>query len=155
MTQKKTKLRGFSTYKGKKQTPRPRCVLLDFGCDDPTLIYQLKKSGSKVERVWHHAADPLNYEIIEICTTQYIDILVSTNRKLLTPPEEWLTYLLPHHTSLFFPPPQLLQAPEVLPHNIYNHSFTRFQRKNKQLYSHQLQYKAIKRIKKTGGILLL
>jgi hypothetical protein len=126
-----------STYKGKKQTPRPRRVLLDIGCDDPTLINALTKLGLEVELVWRHAADLLNYEIIEVCTAQYIDVLVSTNRRLLTPLEEWLTYLMPHRTRLFFPPPQLLKDPTVLAQTIYDRAFTI--RKRKRANSGQLQ----------------
>ncbi len=154
VTQKEPKLSDSSTYKGKKQTPRPRRVLLDIGCDDPALIKALTQLGLEVELVWRHAADLLNYEIIEICTAQYIDILVSTNNQLLTPPEEWLTYLMPHRTRLFFPPPQLLREPKVLAQNIYNHAFTRLKRKKiKQPNPHQLQDKTVKTVKKTGGIL--
>ncbi|MFX0174028.1 MAG: hypothetical protein ACFE9L_19255 [Candidatus Hodarchaeota archaeon] len=108
------KLPDSSTYKGKKQNPCPRRVLLDIGRDDPALIKALTQLGLELELVWYHASDLLNYEIIEICTAQYIDMLVSTNGKLLTPPEEWLTYLMPHRTRLFFPPPQLFKDPTVL-----------------------------------------
>ncbi|MFX0183413.1 MAG: hypothetical protein ACFE95_10065 [Candidatus Hodarchaeota archaeon] len=126
-----------SSYKGKKQTPRPRRVLMDIGCDDPALINALTQLGLEVELVWRHAADLLNNEVIEVCTTQYIDILVSTNRRLLTPPEEWLTYLMLHRTRLFFPPPQLLKDPEVLAQTIYNRAFTI--RKRKRVNLGQLQ----------------
>jgi hypothetical protein len=154
VTQKEPRLSNSSTYKGKKQTPRPRRVLLDTGCDDPALIKALTQLGLEVELVWRHAADLLNYEIIEICTAQYIDILVSTNNQLLTPPEEWLTYLMPHRTRLFFPPPQLLQDPKVLAQNIYNHAFTRLQRKKaKHLHSQHLQDETIESVKKAGRIL--
>ena len=98
ISQKLPKLPDSSTYKGKKQSPRR--VLLDIGIDDPALIKALTQLGLEVELVWRHAADLLNYEIIEICTNQYIDVLVSTNSQLLTPPEEWLTYLMPHRTRL-------------------------------------------------------
>ncbi len=143
------KLPDSSTYKGKKQNPRPRRVLLDIGCDDSALIKALTQLGLEVELVWYHAADLLNYEIIEICTNQYIDILVSTNGELLTPPEEWLTYLMPHRTRLFFPPPQLLQDPKNLAQTIYERAFTRLKRKQaKQLNPHHLQRHSIKNVAK-------
>ena len=138
------KLPDSSTYKGKKQNPRPRRVLLDIGCDDPTLIKALTQLGLEVELVWRHAADLLNYEIIQICTDQYIDILVSTNSLLLTPPEEWLTYLMPHRTRLFFPPPELLKRPEVLAQTIHECAFTRLKRN--QSNSHQSQYDSFKNL---------
>ncbi len=139
ITQKKPNLPDSSTYKGKKQNPRPRRVLLDIGCDDPALIKALTRLGLEVELVWRHAADLLNYEIIEICTDQYLDILVSTNSQLLTPPEEWLTYLMPHRTRLFFPPSQLLQDPETLAQTIYERAFTQLKRKQTtKINSHHL-----------------
>jgi hypothetical protein len=128
-TQTKPKIPDSSTYKGKKQTPRSRRVLQDIGCDNPALIKALTQLGLEVELVWRHAADLLNYEIIEVCTAQYIDVLVSTNRRLLTPPEKWLTYLMPHRTRLFFPPPQSLKDPTVLAQTIYERTFTRLKRR--------------------------
>lgn len=139
------KLPDSSTYKGKKQNPRPRRVLLDIGCDDPALIKALTKLGLEVELVWRHAADLLNYEIIEICTAQYIDVLVSTNGQLLTPPEEWITYLMPHRTRLFFTSPQSLKDAKVLAQNIYERAFTKQIRKQTvRSNSHQLQHEYIK-----------
>ncbi|MFW9905571.1 MAG: hypothetical protein ACFFFH_14610 [Candidatus Thorarchaeota archaeon] len=138
--QKKPRLPDSSTYKGKKQTPRPRRVLLDIGCDDPVLIKALTRLSLEVELVWHHAAEFLNYEIIEICTAQYIDILVSTNSHLLTPPEGWLTYLMPHRTRLFLPSPQLVQNPKALAQTIYERTFTRLKRKQANKFNlHHLQ----------------
>jgi hypothetical protein len=122
---------------------------LDIGCDDPDLIKTLTRLGLEVELVWRHAADLLNYEIIEICTAQYIDILVSTNSQLLTPPEEWLTYLMPHRTRLFFPTPHLLQDSRALAQAIYERAFTRLKRiPKKQQFSHQLKADPIKDVKK-------
>ncbi|MFX1285661.1 MAG: hypothetical protein ACFFB5_18620 [Promethearchaeota archaeon] len=147
MTQKGPKLCDSSTYKGKKQTPRPRRVLLDIGCDDPDLIKALTQLGLEVELVWRHAVDLLNYEIIEICTAQHIAILVSTNSQLLTPPEEWLTYLMPHRTRLFFPPPQLLHDPKGLAQAIYERTFTRLKRKQVgQLNPHHLPRNSSKNV---------
>ena len=137
INQNNIKLPDSSTYKGKKQNPRPRRILLDIGYNDPSLIKALTQLGLEVELVWRHAADLMNYEIIEICTAQYIDVLVSTNGQLLTPPEEWLTYLMPHRTRLFFPPPQLLKDPKVLAQAIYDRAFTI--RKRKRANSNQLQ----------------
>jgi len=147
VTQKTPKLPDSSSYKGKKQNPRPRRVLLDIGCDDPSLIKVLTQLGLEVELVWRHAADLLNYEIIEICTDQYIDILVSTNSKLLTPPEEWLTYLMPHRTRLFFPPSQLLHDPETLAQTIYERAFTQLKRKQTtKVISHHLLCDCVKEL---------
>ena len=126
-----------STYKGKKQNPRPRRILLDIGCDDPALIKVLTQLGLEVELVWRQASDLLNYEIIEICTSQYIDMLVSTNGRLLTPPEEWLTYLMPQRTRLFFPPQELLESPKVLAQAIHSRAYTKQTRR--QSNSTQLQ----------------
>ncbi len=118
ISQVNPKLPDSSTYKGKKQNPRPRRVLLDIGCDNPTLIKALTQLGLEVELVWRHSADLLNYEIIEICTEQYIDLLVTTNEKLLTPPEEWLTYLMPHRTRLCILSTPLIDKPKELSHYI-------------------------------------
>ncbi len=126
-----------STYKGKKQNPRPRRVLLDIGCDDPAFVQKLIHMGLEVELVWRHAANLLNYEIIEICTAQYIDLLVTCNERILTPPEEWITYLMPHRTRLFFPPPKLLETPKALAQAIADRAYAK--RKLKRPNSHQLQ----------------
>ena len=133
----KPKLPDSSTYRGKKQSPRPRRVLLDVGCDNPALIHALTQLGLEIELVWRHAADLLNYEIIEICTAQYIDLFVSTNNRVLTPPEEWLTYLLPHRTRLFFPPKQVVESQKALAQAIYQRA--RAKRKRIRGSSQQLQ----------------
>ena len=62
-----------STYKGKKQSPRPRRILLDVGSDTATIIQQVNQLGLEVELLWTHIADLLHYEIVELCTSQYID----------------------------------------------------------------------------------
>ncbi len=131
-----------SAYKGKKQNPRPRRILLDIGCDDPALIKVLTQLGLEVELVWRQASDLLNYEIIEICTSQYIDMLVSTNGRLLTPPEEWLTYLMPQRTRLFFPPQELLESPKALAQAIHTRTYTKQTRKRSN--STQLQHESRK-----------
>ncbi len=131
-----------STYKGKKQNPRPRRVLLDISCDDPDLIKALKQLGLEVELVWRHASDLLNYEVIEICTSQYIDMLVSTNGRLLTPPEEWLTYLMPQRTRLFFSPQELLESPKALAQAIHSRVYTK--QTHKQSNSPLLQHESRK-----------
>jgi hypothetical protein len=149
VNQKKPKMPDSSTYKGKKQNPRPRRILLDIGCDDPALVKALTQLGLEVELVWRHAADLLNYEIVEICTEQYIDILVSTNGQLLTPPEEWLTYLMPHRTRLFFPPPQLLKNPTNLAQTICKRAFTQLKRKQtNNVNSHHLQSQFVENVPK-------
>ena len=131
------KLPDSSTYKGKKLNPRPRRILLDIGCDDPAFVQILTQMGLEVELVWRHAANLLNYEIIEICTAQYIDLLVTCNERILTPPEEWLTYLMPHRTRLFFPPQKLLETPKALAQTIFDRAYTK--RKLKRPNPHQLQ----------------
>ncbi len=134
------KLPDSSTYKGKKQNPRPRRILLDIGCDNPALIEALTQLGLEVELVWRQASDLLNYEIIEICTSQYIDMLVSTNGRLLTPPEEWLTYLMPQRTRLFFPPQELLESPKALAQAIHSRAYIKQTRKHSN--SSQLQHES-------------
>ncbi len=129
-----------STYKGKKQNPRPRRILLDIGCDDPAFIQILTQMGLEVELVWHHAANLLNYEIIEICTAQYIDLLVTCNERILTPPEEWLTYLMPHRTRLFFPSPKLLETPKVFAQAIYDRAYAKRERKRSNPHQLQLEF---------------
>ncbi|MFX1282536.1 MAG: hypothetical protein ACFFB5_02735 [Promethearchaeota archaeon] len=126
-----------STYKGKKQNSRPRRILLDVGCDDPLFVQKLIHMGLEVELVWRHAANLMNYEIIEICTAQYIDLFVTRNEQILTPTEEWLTYLMPHRIRLFFPPSKLLKTPEVLAQAIYDRAHAK--RKRKRPKPHQLQ----------------
>jgi hypothetical protein len=112
-----------SSYRGKKQSPRPRRVLLDSNCDSPTLIKRLKKLGLEVERLWDYIDDLVNYEIIQICISQYIDLLVTTNDRLLMPPEEWIEYLMPHRTRLFLLPKTCLAKPKELAHEIYKRAY--------------------------------
>ncbi|MFW9906446.1 MAG: hypothetical protein ACFFFH_19180 [Candidatus Thorarchaeota archaeon] len=132
------KLSGSSSYKGKKQNPRLHRILLDIGIDDPTLIQALTQLGLEVELVWHHAADLLNYEVIEICTEQYIDLLVSSNQRLLTPLKEWLIYLMPHRTRLYLSSQKLLESPKALAQVINERAH--LIRKRKQVNSHKLQH---------------
>lgn len=124
-----------SSYRGKKQIPRPRRVLLDSNCDSPRLINQLKKLGLEVARLWDYIDDLVNYEIIQVCICQYIDLLVTTNDRLLMPPEEWIEYLMPHRTRLFLPPKTCLANPKALAHEIYKRAYTRrkFRTKNRLL----------------------
>ena len=126
-----------SQYNYKKQSPRPRRVLLDIDCDHPHLLEELDSLDLERIRLWDHIADLYHYEIIELCTAQYIDLVVTTNERLMNPWEEWLTYLMPHRTRLFFPPPQLLKDPKVLAQAIYDRAFTI--RKRKRFNSNQLQ----------------
>jgi len=121
-----------SSYKGKKRSPRPRRVLLDIGCESSALIDKLKQLGLEVVRLWDYAADLLHYEIIELCTAQYIDLLVTTNEKLLLPREEWLDYLMPHRTRMLIIPQRKLDFPEDLASSIYHyaHRKRKFKTKN-------------------------
>jgi len=114
-----------STFRGKKQNPRPRRVLLDVGIDSPEFIAELKYLGLEIECLWPHVADLLHYEIIELCTAQYIDLMVTTNERLLTPSEEWLQYLMPHRTRLCITPRHLLEDPIGLAHSIYSRTYTK------------------------------
>jgi hypothetical protein len=130
-----TRLPDSSTYRGKKQNPRPRRVLLDVGIDSPELVAELKFLGLEIECLWPHVADLLHYEIIELCTAQYIDLMVTTNEQLLTPPEEWLQYLMPHRTRLCITPRHLLEDPKRLAHSIYSRTYTKrkFKTRNKPI----------------------
>ncbi len=142
-----TNLPDSSTYRGKKQDPRPRRVLLDVGIDSPELIAELKILGLEIECLWSHVADLLHYEIIELCTAQYIDLMVTTNERLLTPPEEWLQYLMPHRTRLCLTSPSLLDDTEELARSIYNRAYLKrkFKTPNRPLkltkYDYQLKPK--------------
>ena len=109
--------------------------MLDSNCDFPALISQLKKLGLEVARLWDYTDDLVNYEVIQICTSQYIDLLVTTNDRLLMPPEEWIEYLMPHRTRLFFPPKTCLANPKVLAREIYNRAYAKrkFKTKNRLL----------------------
>ncbi len=132
---KSTSLPDSSTYRGKKQDPRPRRVLLDVGIDSSELIAELKILGLEIECLWPHVADLLHYEIIELCTAQYIDLMVTTNERLQTPPEEWLQYLMPHRTRLCITPHHLLEDPKSLAHSIYSRTYSKrkFKTQNKPI----------------------
>lgn len=114
-----------SSFKGKKLHPRPRRVLLDIGCDSPSLIKQLEYLGIEIVRLWDHMADLLHYEIIELCTAQYIDLLVTMNENLLMPSEEWLDYLMPHRTRLCILSTDLIDNPKKLGQQIYQRAHTK------------------------------
>jgi hypothetical protein len=53
-------------------------------------------------------ADLIQYEIIDVCKSHYVDLIVTTNDRLLTSAEEWVQYLLPHRTRLFIVPKELV-----------------------------------------------
>lgn len=132
-----TSLPDSSTYKGKKQSPRPRRILLDIGSDTPRLIQQVSQKGLEVELLWTHVADLLHYEIVELCTSQYIDLLVTTNSRLLMPPEEWLEFLIPHRTRIIVVPEEKLESPKELAQLIYRfaHSKRKFKTRKHQYHS--------------------
>ncbi|PWI48456.1 hypothetical protein CEE45_06905 [Candidatus Heimdallarchaeota archaeon B3_Heim] len=119
----KNKIPDSSIYKGKKANPRPRRVLLDIGCDSPSLIRHLEHLGLEGVRLWDYVADLLHYEIIDLCRAQFIDLLVSTNERLLMPAEEWLTYLMPHRTRLFIVPQDLKTNHKYLAPTIQQKAF--------------------------------
>lgn len=114
-----------STYKGKKQSPRPHRILLDIGTDTPELIQQLKVLNLEIELIWTHVADLLHYEIVELCTSQYIDLIVTTNPRLLMPSEEWLEYLIPHRTRIIFVPEEKLKSTKELAGLIYKRAYSK------------------------------
>ncbi len=110
----KDSLADSSTYKGKKVSPRPRRILLDIGCDSPSLVKHLEQLGLEVISLWEYVADLIHHEIIDQCHAQYIDLLVSTNERVLMPTEEWITYLMPHRTRLFTVPRDIVSNYENL-----------------------------------------
>ena len=109
-----------SRSKDLKQSSSSPRVLLDIGCDSPKIIQQLTWLGLEVELVWNYLADLIHHELIELCTSQSFDLLVTPNERLLTPPEEWLNYLMPRRTQLFIPPQGLAQSPKKLAQAIFH-----------------------------------
>jgi hypothetical protein len=93
----------------KKITPRPRLVLLDYPLDTPDITSRLHHYNLTSKRIWDYTADLIQYELIDVCKSNYVDLIVTTNDRLLTSGEEWLQYLLPHRTRLFIVPKELLQ----------------------------------------------
>ena len=91
-----------------KITPRPRLVLLDFPLDTPDLTDKLKQYNLTFKRIWDYTADLIQYELIDACKSNYVDLIVTTNDRLLTSSEEWLQYLLPHRTRLCIVSKELL-----------------------------------------------
>ena len=81
--------------------------------------------GLEVELLWTHVADLLHYEIVELCTAQYIDLIVTTNPRLLMPPEEWLEYLIPHRTRIVVIPEEKLEAPKELARMVYRFAYSK------------------------------
>ena len=91
-----------------KITPRPRLVLLDFHLDTPDLTNELQQYNLTFKRIWDYISDLIQYELIDVCKSNYVDLIVTTNDRLFTSSEEWLQYLLPHRTRLFIVPKKLL-----------------------------------------------
>jgi hypothetical protein len=117
--------------------PRPKRVLLDIGVDNPSLITQLKQAGLEIVWAWDYLNDLIQYELIEVCSAQYIDLIVTTNERLLTSSEDWLSYLLPHRTRLFIIPPEaVLQNPHTLAEAIVTRAQTKraYRTPNKPFY---------------------
>ena len=125
-----------SMYKGKKTSPRPRRILLDISVDNSEIANNLRNLGLEVERIWDYVADLIQYEIIDVCTTQYIDLLVTINDRLMTSSEEWLEYLMPHRTRLCIASPHLIDNPEELTSHIYQrvHTKRKYKTKNQPIY---------------------
>lgn len=131
-----------SRYKGKKQSPRPRRVLLDIGVDQPELVKKLLNLGLEVITVWDSVSDLVQYEIIDMCTSQYIDLLVTKNSRMMTSSEEWLQYLMPHRTKLYCINSDALNNYINLSHSIYSHSNTK---RRKKIQNHPISLDANKK----------
>ncbi|MFX1286281.1 MAG: hypothetical protein ACFFB5_21790 [Promethearchaeota archaeon] len=87
--------------------------------------------------MWTHVADLLHYEIVELCTSQYIDLIVTKNPRILMPPEEWLELLIPHRTRIIVIPEEKLESPKELAKMIYKfaHSKRKFKTQKHQYHS--------------------
>ncbi|MHA1946157.1 MAG: hypothetical protein ACXAC6_09335 [Candidatus Hodarchaeales archaeon] len=74
-------------------------------------------------RIWDYIADLIQYELIDVCKSNYVDLIVTTNDRLLTSAEEWVQYLLPHRTRLFIVPKELLTDYDYLASLINQRAF--------------------------------
>ena len=139
---------GYESNKQSLSSPR---ILLDFGCDSLPLVNHLEKLGLEVVCLWESVADLYHYEIIELCSDQSIDLLVSTNERLFTPSEEWLDYLMPHRTRLYITSRNKVKRPKNLAREVYRRVYAKWKFKTCNLHQKHLPIKKSK-IKATGGI---
>ena len=108
------KYQRLKTTTREKKTPRPRLILLDSFLDTPELTDKLSKYNLTFKRIWDDIADLIQYELIDVCKINYVDLIVTTNDRLFTSSEEWLQYLLPNRTRLCIVSKDLLDDPERL-----------------------------------------
>lgn len=97
-----------------RKNARSKLVLVDLELDSKELMDELKRFHLDIKRIWDFVGDIVQYELIEVCTSQYVDLIVTTNDRLLTRSEEWLKYLLPHRTRLCIVSKELLSDPNYL-----------------------------------------
>ncbi len=139
---------GFT--KTKQSIPSPR-ILLDFGCDSLPFVNHLEKLGLEVVYLWEYVADLYHHEIIELCSDQRIDLLISINERLFTPSEEWLDYLIPHRTQLYLTSRSKVKRPKSLAREVYRRIYAKWNFKNSNSCQNQVSIKN-RKIKTTGGI---
>jgi hypothetical protein len=114
-----------------KKNTRPRLVLVDVNIDSKELTDELKCFQVESKRIWDYVSDIIQYELIEVCTTQYVDLIITTNDRLLTRSEEWLKYLLPHRTRLCIITKELLADPKKLAFSINQRAWMKKSRSKK------------------------
>ncbi|MHA1226535.1 MAG: hypothetical protein ACTSPV_07310 [Candidatus Hodarchaeales archaeon] len=107
-----------------KTSPRKRVVLLDFGVDSSELIKELSPYHLEVRRVWDYLRDLVQYELIEVCKRNYIDLLVTSNERLFSSADEYLQYLFPKRTRLCYSAPVLNQDLKELAARINTRAYT-------------------------------
>jgi len=107
-----------------KVPPRKRVVLLDFGVDSPELIKELSQYHLEVGRIWDYLKDLLQYELIEICKDNYIDLIVTSNERLFSSADEYLQLLFPKRTRLCYSAPVFNQEVKELARRINTRAYT-------------------------------
>ncbi|PWI47913.1 hypothetical protein CEE45_09060 [Candidatus Heimdallarchaeota archaeon B3_Heim] len=125
-----------SILRNEKCLPRPKRVLLDLNVDRPEILIPLKQKGIEIIQIWDLIADLVQYEIIETCINQYIDLIITSNTRLFTSSEEWINYLLPHRTRICYISEQYLANPSQLTELIIQsaHSKKRYKSPNRPIY---------------------
>ena len=141
----------YDGYKRENQSLRPPRILLDYGCDSPSLVTHLESFGLEVVCLWEHVADLYHHEIIELCSDQRFDLFVSVNERLFTPSEEWVNYLMPHRTKFFLVPRRKLRSTKNLVHEISQRIHAKQKSKDYSPRQKQLKIKN-NAIKTLGGI---
>ena len=89
------------------------------------LVKKLEGMGLEVVRLWDKVADMLHHEIIEICNAQYIDLLVTSNERILTPKEEWINYLIPSRTRIWITNKKSTEDNEQIAKMIQTRAYTK------------------------------